>query len=84
MNVSQKLILECLLGFVLFSLCLVAFLLAVDQQRTSYISLTQAHSPQKFVNLNAEEINGRQSRSRSCAFSPALLNGRWRTRGSGN
>ena len=55
---SQKLILECLLGFVLFSLCLVAFLLAVDQKRTSYISLTQSHSPQKFVNLSAEEING--------------------------
>jgi hypothetical protein len=59
MNMSQKLLVQLLLGFVLSFLYLAAFLLTVHQQRTSYLSLTQAHSPQKFVNLSAEEINGR-------------------------
>jgi hypothetical protein len=59
MNMSQKLLVQLLLGFVLSSLYLAAFFLAVHQQRTSYLSLTQAHSPQRFVNLSAEEINGR-------------------------
>ena len=59
MNMSQKLFVQLLLGFVISSLYLAAFLLTVHQQRTSYLSLTQAHSPQKFVNLSAEEMNGR-------------------------
>ena len=59
MNMSQKLLVQLLLGFVLSSLYLAAFILLVHQQRTTYLSLTQAHSPQKFVNLSAEEINGR-------------------------
>ena len=56
---SQKLLLPILLAFFLSFLYLAAFLLTVHQQRTSYLSLTQAHSPQKFVNLSAEEINRR-------------------------
>jgi len=56
---SQKLLIQLLLGFFLSSLYLAAFLLTVHQQPTSYVSLTQAHSPQRFVNLSAEEINGR-------------------------
>ena len=59
MNMSQKLLVQLLLGFILSSLYLAAFLLTVHQQRTSYLSLTQAHSPQRFVSLSAEEINGR-------------------------
>jgi hypothetical protein len=59
MNMSQKLLVQLLLGFFLSSLYLAAFLLAVHQQRTSYLALTQAHSPQRFMNLSAEEINGR-------------------------
>ena len=59
MTMSQKLLVQLLLGFVLSSFYLTAFLLAVHQQHTSYLSLTQAHSPQRFVNLSAEEINGR-------------------------
>ena len=56
---SQKLFVQLLLGFVLSSLYLTAFILSVHQQGTSYLSLTQAHSPQRFVNLSAEEISGR-------------------------
>ena len=56
---SQKLLVQLLLGVFLSSLYLAAFLLTVHQQRTSYLSLTQAPSPQRFVNLSAEEINGR-------------------------
>ena len=56
---SQKLPFRLLLGFVLSSAYLTTFLLTVDQQRASYLSLTQAYSPQRFVNLSAEEINGR-------------------------
>ena len=63
MNMSQKLFCQFLLGFVLSSVYLVAFLLTVEQQRASYLSLTQAHSPQRFVNLSAEEINGRTLRA---------------------
>ena len=59
MNMSQKFIIQFLLGSFLSSLYLSAFLLTAHQQRTSYLSLTQAHSPQRFVNLSAEEINGR-------------------------
>ena len=59
MNMSQKLLVQLFLGFVLSSLYLTAFILTIHQQRTSYLSLTQAHSPQRFVNLSAEEINGR-------------------------
>ena len=56
---SQKLLVQLLFGFLLSSLYLTAFILSVHQERTSYLSLTQAHSPQRFVNLSAEEINGR-------------------------
>ena len=56
---SQKLLLPILLAFFFSFLYLAAFLLTVHQQRASYLSLTQAHSPQRFVNLSAEEINGR-------------------------
>jgi hypothetical protein len=56
---SQKLLIQLLLGFFLSSLYLAAFLLTVHQQHTSYLSLTQAHSPQRYVNLSAEEINAR-------------------------
>jgi len=56
---SQKLLVQFVLGLFLSSLYLSAFILSVHQQRTSYLSLTQAHSPQRFVNLSAEEINGR-------------------------
>ena len=59
MNMSQKLLFQLLLGFVLSSVYLTTFLLTVEQQRASYLLLTQAHSPQRFVNLSAEEINGR-------------------------
>jgi hypothetical protein len=59
MNMSQKLLFQLLLGFVLSSVYLTTFLLTVEQQRASYLSLTQAYSPQRFVNLSAEEINGR-------------------------
>ena len=55
----QKLLIQLLLGFFLSSLYLAAFITIVQQQRTSYLSLTQAHSPQKFLNLSAEEINQR-------------------------
>ena len=55
----QKLFVQLLLGFFLSSLYLAAFITTVHQQRTSYLSLTQAHSPQKFLNLSAEEINRR-------------------------
>jgi len=55
----QKLFIQLLLGFFLSSLYLAAFITIVQQQRTSYLSLTQAHSPQKFLNLSAEEINQR-------------------------
>ena len=55
----HKLLIQLLLGLFLSSLYLAAFMLIVHQQRTSYLSLTQAHSPQRFVNLSAEEINGR-------------------------
>jgi len=55
----QKLLVQLLLGFFLSSLYLAAFILTAYQQRTSYLSLTQAQSPQRFVNLSAEEINGR-------------------------
>ena len=56
---SQKLLVQLLLGFILSSSYLTAFLLTAHQKPTSYVSLTQAHSPQSFVNLSAEEINGR-------------------------
>ena len=59
MNMWHKLLVQILLGLFFSSLYLAAFILIVHQQRTSYLSLTQAHSPQKFVNLSAEEINGR-------------------------
>jgi hypothetical protein len=59
MNMSQKFFCQFLLGFVLSSVYIVTFLLTVEQQRTSYLSVTQAHSPQKFLNLSAEEINRR-------------------------
>ena len=59
MNMSQKFFCQFLLGFVLGAVYLVTFLLTVEQQRTSYLSVTQAHSPQKFLNLSAEEINRR-------------------------
>ena len=60
MNMPQKLLAQILLGFILSSLYLAAFLLTLHQQSTSYLSLTQAHSPPKFVNLSAEEeMNGR-------------------------
>ena len=59
----QKLFVQLLLGFFLSSLYLAAFITTVHQQRTSYLSLTQAHSPQKFLNLSAEEINGRTLRA---------------------
>ena len=55
----QKLLIQLLLGLFLSSLYLAAFITIVQQQRTSYLSLTQAHSPQKFLNLSAEEINQR-------------------------
>ena len=55
----QKLLIQLLLGFFLSSLYLAAFITTVHQQRTSYLSLTQAYSSQRFVNLSAEEINGR-------------------------
>ena len=55
----QKLLVQLLLGFCLSSICLAAFILTAYQQRASYLSLTQAQSPQRFVNLSAEEINGR-------------------------
>jgi hypothetical protein len=55
----QKLLIQLSLGFFLSSLYLGAFTTIVHQQRTSYLSLTQAHSPQKFLNLSAEEINRR-------------------------
>ncbi|MGA9267594.1 MAG: hypothetical protein WCF79_07935 [Rhodomicrobium sp.] len=60
---SHKLLFRLLLGFVLSSSYLTTFLLTVEQQRASYLSLTQAHSPQRFVNLSAEEINGRTLRA---------------------
>ena len=44
---SQKLLFRLLLGFVLSSAYLTTFLLTVDQQRASYLSLTQAYSPQR-------------------------------------
>jgi hypothetical protein len=59
MTMGQKLLIQLLLGFFLSSLYLAAFTTIVHQQRTSYLSLTQAHSPQKFLNLSVEEINGR-------------------------
>jgi hypothetical protein len=59
MTMGQKLLIQLLLGFFLSSLYLAAFTTIVHQQRTSYLSLTQAHSPQRFVSLSAEEINGR-------------------------
>ena len=68
---SQKLFVQLLLGFVLSSLYLASFLLTVHQQRTSYLSLTQAHSPQKFVNLSAEEINGRTLKAATAIPAPA-------------
>ena len=55
----HKLLVKLLLGFFLSFLYLTEFILIVHQQRTSYLSLTQALSPQRFVNLSAEEINGR-------------------------
>ena len=55
----QKLLIQLLLGLFLSSLYLAAFKTIVQQQRTSYLSLTQAHSPQKFLDLSAEEINQR-------------------------
>ncbi len=61
MNMSHKLLFRLLLGFVLSSSYLTTFLLTVEQQRASYLSLTQAHSPQRFVNLSAEEIGRRRS-----------------------
>jgi hypothetical protein len=54
----QKLLIPLLLGIFLSSLSLAAFILTVHQQRTSYLSLTQAHSPQRLVTLSGEEING--------------------------
>ena len=68
---SQKLLLPILLGFFLSSLYLSAFLLTVRQQRASYLSLTQAHSPQRFVNLSAEEINGRTLKAAAAIPAPA-------------
>ncbi len=59
MNMSQKLLVQLFFGFVLSSLYLTAFILSVHQQHATYLSPTQAHSPQRFVNLSAEEINGR-------------------------
>ena len=59
MNMSQKLLVQILLGFVISSVYLTVFILTVQQQRTSYLSLTQARSPQTFLNLSAEEMNGR-------------------------
>ncbi len=59
MSMSQKLLFQLLLGFGLSSIYLVTFFLTVEQQRASYLSLTQAHSPQNFLDLSAEEINGR-------------------------
>jgi len=67
---SQKLLLQVLLGFFLISLYLSAFLLTVHQQRASYLSLTQAHSPQRFVNSSAEEING-QTLKAATALDPS-------------
>ena len=55
----KKLVVQLLLGFFLSSLYLVAFALTVHQQRTSYLSLTQAHSPERLVNTTAEKIDGR-------------------------
>ena len=58
-NMSQKFLAQLLLGFLLSSIYLTAFLLTVQQQHTSYLSLTQAHSPQRLVNPTAEEMNRR-------------------------
>lgn len=52
---SQKFLGQILFGFLLSSIYLTAFLLAVQQQHNSYQSLTQAHAPQKLVNPSAEE-----------------------------
>ncbi len=73
MSMSQKLLFQLLLGFGLSSIYLVTFFLTVEQQRASYLSLTQAHSPQKFLNLSAEEINGRTLKAAA-----ALDSSRWR------
>jgi len=69
---SQKLLIQLLLSFFLSSLYLAAFLLMVHQQRTSYLSLTQAHSPQRFVNLSAEEINGRTLKTAAAMNVPTV------------
>ena len=69
---SQKLLIQLLLGFFLSSLYLAAFLLMVHQQRTSYLWLTQAHSPQRFVNLSAEEINGRTLKTAAAMNVPTV------------
>ncbi len=72
MNMSQKLLVQLLLGFFLSSVYLTVFILTIQQQRTSY-PLTQAHSPQRFANLSAEEINGRTLKAAA-----ALDSSRWR------
>ena len=67
----HKLLVQILLGLFLSSLYLTVFILIVHQQRTSYLSLTQAHSPQRFVNLSAEEINGRTLKAATAIPAPA-------------
>jgi len=66
---SQKFIVQIVLGFFLSSAYLTAFFLAVHQQQTSYLSLTQAHTPQKFLN-SAEGINRRTLKTTAAAEHP--------------
>ena len=67
---SQKLLVQLLLGFFFSSLYLAAFIPTVHQQRTSYLSLTQAPSPQEILNLSAEEMSGQTLRAAAALDHP--------------
>jgi hypothetical protein len=71
MNMSHKLIVQLFLGFLLSSVYLAAFFLAVHQQQTSYVSLTQAHAPQKFLNTSAEERDHKTLKTTAAAKHPS-------------
>jgi hypothetical protein len=47
MNMSQKLLVELFLGFVLSALYITAFILSAHQQHTTYLSLTQVAKGQR-------------------------------------
>jgi len=66
----KKLLFQLLLGFFLSSIYLVAFALTVRQQQTSYLSLTQAHSPERLVNISAEKSDGRTLKASAATDRP--------------